>query len=414
MKIKFTPYTLLCMLMSGVLLSLVSCPPASEGVNVKKGYVDPKSLNTGLPIIKIDTEGNAAITSKENYITAAIEITDPNDATNNFKGTTEIRGRGNITWTYPKKPYRIKLPKKESLFGLTKAKSWVLLANFRDPTLIINTIAFELGKRFGLPFTNHYVYVDLILNGVYEGSYVLTEQVQVGEGRVNINEDDGFLVELDFHYDDEPKFKTNRLQLPVMIKSPEDLSYESEYNFVKEAINNLESALLVEGYRDLIDMETFVDFILINDVLRNWELQVPASIYMYKDEGLDSKISMGPLWDFDGGFGYADDDRTFFVRYDGRTPEIPGRTGAGQLFFRKFFEDSVFQQKYRERWNKKKSDIEAMITFIDETANKLYESQKADYQVWPWNGQNYKQEISKMKIWWNNRISYLDNEINKQ
>jgi hypothetical protein len=387
---------------------------------VTEGYYDPSLLNTGLPIIQIDTEGNQSITSKETYLNASIIITDPNDSANNMEAATGIRGRGNSTWGYPKKPYRLKFPEKQSLFGYTRAKSWVLLANYRDPTLMMNSIAFEIGRRFNFPFTNHYIPIELVLNGVYVGSYLLTEQIQVGNGRVDIDEDDGFLVEMDFYYDEEPKFKTDIIPLPFMIKSPEDLANQSDYDFVKNDLNRLVSALFSEdfpenGYRELINMDTFVDYILINDILMNWELQVPASVYMYKDSDAASRINMGPLWDFDCGFGYAGSGRAFFKKYTGRIPNFPDRDGyVGQQFFRKFFEDPIFCEKYKERWNEKYVDINEVLLFIDTMANTLDKSQDANYTVWQFsNTVNYEAEITNMKMWLRNRIEYLNGEINR-
>jgi hypothetical protein len=388
-----------------------SCKFGGNDLDVTKNYYNPTLLNTGLPIIRIETTGGQAITSKETYINANISITDPNDSGNNLETTTEIRGRGNSSWDYPKKPYRIKFFEKISLFGYQKAKSWVLLANHRDPTLIMNSLAFELGQRFGLPFTNHYVHVELILNGVYEGSYVLTEQVQVGKGRVDIDEDDGFLVEIDSYYDEEPKFKTNNYQLPVMIKSPEDLGNPSGYDFVKNAVNEFAAKVAADsfpenGYRDLIDMDTFVDYIMINEIMCNDEIGYVKSIYMYKDKGTNSKICMGPLWDFDHVLGFMSPHK-YFKETDTR------RKSYKHPFFNRFFGDSVFRAAYKTRWNEKYTDIASIESFIDQMANTLNKSQKANYAVWQWiDGVNYDQEISKMKVWLRNRISYLNTEIN--
>jgi hypothetical protein len=344
-----------------------------------------------------------------------IQIIDPANSGNNLDLTSSneevqgIRGRGNTTWAlHPKKPYRLKFDEKQSLFGLKKAKSWVLLANYQDPTLLMNTIAFELGDSFGLPFTNHYIHVELVLNGVYEGSYVLTEQVQVGKGRVDIDEDDGFLVELDAYYDEEPKFKTNLYNLSVMIKSPEDLTDPAGYDFVKTAINGLEAAMKADtfpesGYRDLIDMDTFVDFLLINEIVGNPELYSPASTYMYKDKD-NAKISMGPLWDFDVAFGCS----SLHVYFNASNPR-----SIWHAFFRRFYDDPVFLEKYKEHWNNNYSKIIAILSFIDEMAAKLDKSQQANYRVWQWSdGLNYQREIAKMKAWLNQRIAYLNEEIN--
>jgi hypothetical protein len=373
-----------------------------------KGYYNPALLNTGLPIIRIDTAGGQAITSKETYTTANIIITDPQNSTNNITATTGIRGRGNTTWGKIKKPYRLKFDEKKSLFGLTKAKSWVLLANYQDPTLLMNTVAFELGQRLGLPYTNHYVHVELVLNGVYEGSYLLTEQVQVGSGRVDIDEDNGFLVEIDHYYDEEPKFTTINYSLPVMIKSPEDLGNISDYDFVKVAVNGLTDALVnstfpENGYRDLIDMDTFVDFLLVNEIVGNGEIGWPKSTYMYKDIG--GKISMGPLWDFDWGYGYSGNGNVYWKNYRFRN--------GVHAFFARLFQDPVFRTEYKSHWNAKYADILSIDGFIDTMAQKLYLSQTVNFTVWQWkNKLNYQTEITKMKLWLRNRIEYLNEEIN--
>jgi spore coat protein CotH len=399
-----------------VLAGFVSPDLKQIAKKVLKGHINLNSLDTGLPIIKINTHGNRPITGKEHYLDAVIEVTDPINPDNNLSAQAEIRGRGNTTWTHVKKPYRLKFSEKQALFGLTKAKSWVLLANYQDPTLIMNTVTFELGRRFAFPYANHAVHVDLVLNGVYEGSYVLTEQIQTGKGRVAIEEDNGFLLELDNNYDEEPKFKTAVLGLPIMIKSPEDLSDASGYDFVREAINKLEAALFEEsfpesGYRDLIDMGTLVDFILINEIVKNIELQFPRSVYMHKDGKGGSKISMGPLWDFDSGFNFAEG---FFKDAGGMYSNTAYRDGSGRIFFNRFFEDPVFRAKYKDRWNERYQNIVGMETFIDEMADLLSESQKADSAVWHWwRKRNYRQQIEDMIAWWRKRTIYLNEEINK-
>jgi hypothetical protein len=260
--------------------------------------VENTLVETGLPVIYIDTQNAQVITSKETYLTAGIKIIDSADSVNNIDTTTGIRGRGNSTWSYPKKPYRLKFESKISLFGYERAKSWVLLANYLDPTLIMNTVTFELGQRFDLPYTNHYIHVDLVLNGVYQGNYVLTEQMQVGAGRVDIDED--------------------------------------------------------------------VDFMLINELVRNGELGHPKSTYMYKDKDATDKISMGPLWDFDWAFGYTGVGHTYFTNPETRLFQ-QGYTGStiGTRFFGRFLDDPVFCAQYKERWNNHDADMNSIGVFID-------------------------------------------------
>jgi hypothetical protein len=346
---------------------------------------------------------------------AVITISGAGDPQHNLAETaTTIRGRGNTTWWHPKKPYRLKFPEKQELFGYTKAKSWVLLANHQDPTLMMNTIAFKLGGNMGLPYTNHAVHVELVLNGVYEGSYVLTEQVQVGKGRVDIDEDEGFLVELDTYYDEEPKFTTASSRLPVMIKSPEDLADPSGYDFVKNKINELDALLFREdfpenGYRDLIDTDTFVKFLLVNEIVGNGDLSMPKSAYMYREKDKKGKpagrIGMGPLWDFDCAFDYTGEN-TYFGNSRYRIVLHP--------FFRRLFDDPVFRARYKAVWNEYYTQIMSIVSFIDETAAMLDKSQTANFTVWQWvNRTNYRNEISKLKTWWRDRVAYLNTEINR-
>jgi hypothetical protein len=376
-----------------------------------RGRVNPKKLNTGLPVISIDTDNNFPVTSREKYISAKITITDPVNAGNNIDKTVKIRGRGNSTWEAIKKPYRIKFDKETPLFGMEKAKSWVLLSDYQDDTLILNTVVFELGERMGMRFTNHYTHAELVLNGVYQGNYMLTEQIQAGKGRVDIDKSKGFLVEIDGHYDDEPKFRTAILQLPVMIKHPEDISDETGYDFVKDAINTLEAALFNpsfpdSGYRDLIDLDTFVDYILINDVARNVDVQLPNSVYLYMNDG---RICMGPLWDFDFGFDFGNGE--YFNNTQGMFYNTVFRDSPGQVFFARFFEDPYFRAKYKARWQEIRGVLDGMTSFMDEMRSRLQKSYDANFAVYWWNRRDYTAEIQRMKNWWNTRLKYMDGEI---
>jgi hypothetical protein len=429
-KNNLKPFRFLCVW--GVIIAasvsvLLGCDLLADKIwtdyiwKVDRGYYNVNSLNTGLPIIRIDTENGQTIKSKQNYINAVIAIDSPNDSHDLQATQTEVRGRGNTTWWYPKRPYRVKLNSKTSLFGLTQAKSWVLLANHQDPTLMMNRIAFKLGDIMSFPFTNHSFAVELVLNGVYEGSYVLTEQVQAGSGRVDIKEPKeadaktDFLVELDSYYDEEPKFTSTHYHLPVMIKSPEDYINTANYNFVKDAVNDLDSRLY-EGkftgsgnYKELINLDSFVKFLLINEIVGNKEVGFPKSAYMYKNSKTGGgQIFMGPLWDFDSGFSYQGEGLNVYFK-DSRY------LINHHPFFKRLFDDPDFTAAYKAAWNTYKSQITSdLFTFIDDTAFELEKSQKANFTVWKWlNKPNYGNEVSKLKRWLQDRIVYLNGEIDK-
>lgn len=376
---------------------------------------------SGLPVIRVNTQAGLPITSKENYIDADLQLIDPNNAEFNVETTTEIRGRGNSTWGMPKKPYRLKFHKKTSLFGLAAEKSWVLLANWQDPTLIMNTVAFEMGQRLGLPFTNHYNPVELYLNGTYQGSYMLTEQVQVKKSRVNVSETEGFLAEMDQYYDEDPKFRTTLLGLPVMIKSPDlEDNPEVDLSFVSEAINELEAALFDEtkgfpenNYSELIDLDVLIDFMLVNELMRNVEVKHPKSIYLYKDKG--GKIGFGPLWDFDWAFGYEDGHAMYFQPSQTGTllmgPDYSWDGWVGHQFFCRFFDDPAFCAQYKTRWNEVYlTKIATMDSFIETTGKKMEHSAALNATLW--GAVDYSAQISSMKRFWVERAKQLDTRIN--
>jgi hypothetical protein len=378
---------------------------------------------SGLPVIRIDTKDKAPILSQIDYVPMRFVLTDPNNSANNLSLAKDdfsdggIRGRGNSSWSYPKKPYRIKFDKKQSLFGLEASKSWVLLAEYLDPTCLATPVAFHLGDIFGIDFNHSYHHVELYLNDDYVGIYGLTEQNQVGKGRVNIDEDNGWLVEMDVYYDENPKFRTGNYDLPIMIKSPEPKIEPTNINnpafdFVIKDINELCDSMASlnfpeNEYRELIDINSFINYLMINEIVGNGELGWPKSVYSYKDK--NGKISMGPLWDFDWAYA-SGGTHTFFKNYAGYSNK--------HSFFKRFLNDPIFLAKYKERWNEKYNDLFDVLNFINDLSKGIEKSFASDYDRWK-SGYgtdypiNYILETYKMKKWLTDRISWLNTELNK-
>ena len=269
-----------------------------------------------LPVVYVNTEDGSAITSKEEYKSCDLCIQNNTESKQIYWGEAKIKGRGNSSWKWPKKPYRIKLDKKTDLFGMGKNKNWVLLANYLDESLLRNTTAFQISEELGLT-TIKTVWTDVVINGEYVGNYQLCEQIRVDEGRVDIfdweseaeevasavykkemksgneldkdaleehlktdlswistgvftfNETDytvsdyyeacrdisgGYLFELSNEYDELSKFTTES-GLKVMIKSPEYLYTNSDMmDYVSTYWQNFENAYKSEdGYVDTAD-----------------------------------------------------------------------------------------------------------------------------------------------------------------
>jgi len=393
---------------------------------------------TGIPIIKIETQNGVEVNSKDNWTNmTSFTLIDPNDGNNDISlgayGSQyhRIRGRGNTTWVYPKKPYRIRFREDISLFGEVARENWVLLADYLDPTFMTTAIAFELGSNvFPMPFTCTYQPVNVYYNGRYDGLYTLTQHRQAdpngttgAPGRVGIDEDNGgWFIEIDSYWDEDPKFMTDNYELPVMIKSPE---YEPEptesdnpfYDFIKTDLNELcdvmASATFPEnGYRDLIDMNSFVDFLMINEIVANHELRFPKSTFAYKPDQ-NGKICMGPLWDFDWAYGYAGGvQHDYFTRYTNRLER--------HVFFMRLFEDPTFVAMYKERWNDKYNILVAMVDFIEDFGEKVRPAALEDAERWMFPGGyrseydgDHARQTAAMKTWWTNRVTWLNTELNK-
>ncbi len=353
-----------------------------------------------------------------------------------------IRVRGNSTaGIADKRPYRIKFDKEQALFGKPKANSWVLLANYYDQTLALNAIAFRLGQKLGLEFTPTSQHVDLYLNGDYKGIYQLTEQIQVKKNRVNVDKDNGFLVEFDYHEkaSDEIKFTALQYSLGTFIKSPEVESCDAKppqscnednakVKWVKDEINALmnkmaESGFPANGYRDIIDIESFAKYVLIQQFMDNFDFNskiqngaVPGSNYAYKD--YRQKIKAGPLWDFDLS-AVPVSGQQFGTRFSTYQEAIRPK----HTFYQRLWSDPEFIGYLKAAWIAHKSDFEAIPAFVDSISTALSNGFKDNKAASPSNlmmggtvtltSTMFSQEIAKLKTWWGNRVTFFNTEVNK-
>lgn len=361
-----------------------------------------------LPHIYINTDGGAGITSKENYINASI-IIDGKGKYENYTGTTQIRGRGNTTWAMPKKPYRLKLTSKASLFGLAPERDWVLLANYLDPTLMLNAVAMKIGQQLNMPYTNHIIPLNLTLNGSYLGSYNLTEQVEVGSNRIAIG-DDGLLLELDQHFDEEYKFYSQYYSLPVMIKAPE-LNNDNDIAPIASQFNKIEALLNDDkfpgnAYKEYIDITSVANFLIVCLLTGNEELNHPKSIYMHKKTG--GKFTMGPIWDFD--WAYAYEGGAYF--YSATRPlfwSLNNSSYTGTKFFTRFLKDVEFVALIKQQWaDYKANSLNDLTKFIEEYAIKIESSKNEDYKKWKTGNSNFMNDADKLKQWIIQRAIYID------
>ena len=270
---------------------------------------------TNIPTVYIETYGNKSVTSKTTYIYATLTYVDGSNIVQ--YDSLQIRGRGNSTWNLAKKPYRLKFHESTKFLGkgYAKNKSWTLLANHGDKSLLRNAVTFTMGDFLGQPFSPAAHFVDLVLNGTYLGNYQVSDQVNVDNKRVEVYEQEevatdttnitgGYLVEVDgFGTSEEVYFRTNK-NLIVSVKSPdEDVINTAQRNYIKQYLNNFESSLFGAsftdpeyGYRAIADSATLMSWYIATELSANvdgfW------STYLYKDQD-DPRLYFGPLWDYD-------------------------------------------------------------------------------------------------------------------
>lgn len=299
----------------------------------------------------IDTDG-VQITSKDDYVQGKISLSN-NNQTLNENVVMRIKGRGNSTWDNPKKPFKIKFDERVSLLGMKNAKEYVLLAEYTDKTLMRNYVAHKLASMLEVGYTLDTRFVEVYLNGVYEGFYLLTEQVETDKNKLSIEAaidiDSGFLIELEADdrvgaegVEDIHWIRANNKN--YVIKSPDTEDYtENELRdkakSIKDYLLAFEASITNDTYEDYIDVESFIDYFIVQELTKNVDSGY-SSVYSFKDA--NGKLTMGPLWDFDISLGNGD--------YFDSTPQGFHAYGYNQWFTMLFDQDS-FKQAYINRYN---------------------------------------------------------------
>ena len=392
---------------------------------------------SGLPIVKIKTNqvvGPAM--DKSSYVEGSLEII----GDGNFEGLEEtnmkIKGRGNSTWwictdasagaVVGKCPYQVKFGDKTSILGMPEDKKWVLLAEKSDKSMIRNKIARYMGELSDLEYTPNAEYVELFINEDYQGTYLIGQKVEESSNRVDIG-DDGYLIEIDTDANnridsDDIIFKPTiwssiHTDGVFNIKDP-DIDYGSdEFHLIENYINEFESVLYSNnfnspgsGYESYIDVDSLIDWFLINEIAKTVDARWYSSIYFSYIPG--EKIKMGPIWDFDlsyGNLNYSDAQYTseFYIKQNN--------------WIDKLYQDEVFVEKVKIRYSYYHSKLDDIKNKIDEFAKYIDKSQKANFERWdilgvyvwpnPVYDLTYEEEVERLKNWIEERMNWLNSNF---
>ena len=415
-----------------------------------KGEGDDSQFHqvTNLPTVVIRTKDAIEVTSKENEIYCTVYVISDGGKKVHIDEKTGIRGRGNASWGFAQKPYRIKFDKKAKLLDApAEAKKWTLLSPFGDKSMMRNILAFEISRRVGAKYTPYCQPVDVIFNGEYRGCYQLCDQLDVREGRVDITEmkpqdnsgealTGGYLIEVDANAGSEPcHFWSNGI--PVTIKSPDDDKITSQQKkYIEECFGNLVTRVHSDnfahedwGYHKYFDIDSFLKHFIVGELSGNTDTY--WSTYMYKERG-DEKIYTGPVWDFD--IAFDNDKRTHNelnnptgYLYNSGTASFAGGSNMQKFVSRIVLQDPVAKARLQEMWKElRESGVitpESLVQYVDDTEKYLDQSQKLQYTRW--NNLNfnvnenyqhlgsYPAEVDVVRKFINRRVTDLDKIINE-
>lgn len=445
-------------------------------VSLQNPSFAPQPNQINLPILRIDTNG-VAIADKATNVPGTLTLTSADTQTFYLPGTAgsdataTFHLHGNTTLVMPKKSYHLKLNTSADLLSslgvacgyvtsagkpvCDKSKSYILLANYDDKTLLRDWSAMALanaipigGQFLGesatspspsgtatlLPWAPHSVFVELYLNGQYQGTYQLTEEIKVDSHRVNITEmsngnvsgsalTGGYLLEVDQRQDEDFTWTTPHgvmLGLDDPDFSPE---VPEQTAYITNDVNQAEAALFSSqytdpavGWRTFFDQTSAVNFFVVNELMGNLDAGTfYGSVFLYKDRN-NPLLYMGPVWDFDissGNVNYA-------AIID---PSAPWMSTQGPWFPR-LLSDPVFKAATKQQWNALKQNgiLTNWLNSISDQATKLEQSQRNNFGRWPMQGirvwpnpeaaGSYDGEVAYFKNWIAFRMGYMDAFLN--
>lgn len=379
-----------------------------DGTSIVFVNAPETTLATGLRSMYITIPGGKSITSKDTWTeNCTVRLVDDDGKVYYENSEVMMKGRGNSTWSYPKKPYALKLPSKEDLIGTGATKRWVLLANWMDRTLLRNDVAFEMARRTSLEWTPSGEFIELYLNGSHVGNYWLGEKIKTEKHRFKAD----YLIEMDTYYDAEWKFYSSygrrvnqgAYGLPIGVKEPDDEDMtEASLSTLKSLVDKVEKAIYTgsEDYSKLLDVNTFIDWYIVHELSNNGEPNHPKSCYFYFRDG---KMYAGPVWDFDWW--------TF-------QPNSSGLLISNSIYFGELLKDRTFVNALKARWAQLKPVMATIPDYIKAKADEIRVSEAINSSMWPCNSSvngdermSFDAAVSRMSSAFTSRLAALDSAI---
>ena len=382
-----------------------------------------KSAN--LPSLFLETESGSMDylnADKANAETGSVCLI--NQAKNvDYQGKLKrVSGRGNSTFSTNKKAYSFTLSDSYPLCGLDAGKKWNLLAMYYEYDKIHTKLVYDMAEYLDMEYTPGCTWVDLYCNGEYQGLYLLTEAITVGDGRVEIHDLDkesdantnisgGYLIEregTDRLDGSEISFTTDVCNYLFTLKSPE-LPSDAELDYIKNYVQNIENLIVAkdESYKDYIDLDSFAKQFLIDKLVLEPDA-MRMSTFFYKDRNSEV-LKSGPLWDYDRSFGTTQPDYTASME--------TSLEGNMNEWYMTLYEEEEYYNKLVSYYEQLLPFLEEMLNSrIDEYAAVLESAIAMDYTRYPLSlNQNhtmtymeYESYIKYLKYFLASRVNYLN------
>ena len=355
-----------------------------------------------LPVLLLNTETGKDVTSKKEYIGASVSLIGSGDCdfTDN---AVSVRGRGNNTWHYEKKSYRFKLSKKRNILDIAsgKSKSWVLLANMCDQSLLRNDTALSLGAVF-----SHVVWepaatsVEVYLNGEYRGVYLLAEAITVESHRVALDEsetetetDIGYLIKLSY-YADTVDFVVAGKQYEIRSNlSSDEITAKRQRKTIGSYTERCWNAIKTgnrSAIEDLVDLDSLIDAYLLEEYVKNLDMGWD-SFYLVKDAG--GRLRFGPCWDFDLSFGNGNET---CEKTEGIYCGICYNEALSNPWFYQMNRYPWFRALCKARWNELYPKLCQVPEYVIRTAEEGYDSFCRNFEKWNIFGQRMNRETERI------------------
>jgi CotH kinase protein len=434
------------------------------------GFVVPSSIaaqvfvESTLPIVLIDTDGPILDEPKTTGRLRIIyngpnEINHLSDVYYAFDGKIGIETRGQTSQLFSdKKPYGFEtlddagVEANRSLLGMPKESDWILLAPYTDKSLLRDVAAFGLGARFDwMDYTPRAQVVEVMVNGNYRGIYILTEKIKRNNDRVpverNVPSHDvtgGYIIKIDKGNTNVPNeswashIQSNnggQIRFLYHYPAPEKIT-QPQMTYIQGFLRQFEDVLRspqyrdpVVGYQKYIDTESFIDYMLHTEVTRNVD-GYRISTFLYKDrDSIDTKLHMGPVWDFNialGNADYCDGGRTSGWAWDFNRV-CPSDYWFVPFWWERLLQDSAYVAKTKARWTELRA-----TTLSDAAVTSLYDSlstlvsgapQQRNFERWPimgtyqwpnaYVGATWQDEYNYLKRWTLERLAWMDDNIHQ-